>query len=284
MPVSIPPLLAKHCAKTEERRQWLEALPNSIAAVQERWGLSLAEPFDHMYVSCSWVALATLADGSRAVLKMGMPHFEAEQEMEGLQFWNGDAAVRLLASDRRRNAMLLERCEPGTPLFSIPEREQDLVITSMLRRLWKTPQQSDFRPLSALIEYWSEETRKLRDKWSDSVVNEGLQVLAALAAEPRDGVLLATDLHSGNVLRAQREPWLMIDPKPFVGDPAYDLTQHLINCEERLQTNPHDLIQRVADLAQVDADRVRLWLFGRAAAEPRDQWTNWKTDLARKLS
>jgi streptomycin 6-kinase len=87
-------------------------------------------------------------------------------------------------------------------------------------------------------------------------------------------VLLATDLHAGNVLRAQREPWLAIDPKPFVGDPAYDATQHLLNCEGRLLADAEGTIARVAGLMQLDPSRVRRWLFARLAAEPRDDWAN----------
>jgi streptomycin 6-kinase len=60
-------------------------------------------------------------------------------------------------------------------------------------------------------------------------------------------MLLATDLHAGNVLRAEREPWLVIDPKPFVGDPAYDATQHLFNCGARLRADPEGTISRFAD-------------------------------------
>ena len=98
-------------------------------------------------------------------------------------------------------------------------------------------------------------------------------------------VLLATDLHAGNVLRAEREPWLVIDPKPFVGDPAYDGTQHLFNCSARLQAHPERTIQRLADLLGVEYERLRLWTFARAAAEPRDDWSNreWM-DLARAIA
>lgn len=98
-------------------------------------------------------------------------------------------------------------------------------------------------------------------------------------------VLLATDLHAGNVLRAQREPWLAIDPKPFVGEPAYDATQHLLNCEARLRSDPDGTIRRFADLLGVDHERVRLWTFARAAAEPRDDWKDgWLIELARALA
>ena len=70
------------------------------------------------------------ADGRSAVLKIGMPHMEGEQEIAGLKFWNGQAAVKLLESDQVTNAMLLERCEPGTPLFSVTETNK----TSLLQR------------------------------------------------------------------------------------------------------------------------------------------------------
>jgi streptomycin 6-kinase len=96
---------------------------------------------------------------------------------------------------------------------------------------------------------------------------------------------LATDLHAGNVLRAQREPWLVIDPKPFVGDPAYDATQHLFNCSARLRSDPEGTIRRLADLLEVDHERLRLWIFARAAAEPREDWSNGdRLDVARNIA
>jgi streptomycin 6-kinase len=85
---------------------------------------------------------------------------------------------------------------------------------------------------------------------------------------------LATDLHAGNVLRSEREPWLVIDPKPFVGDRAYDLVQHLHNSEARLDRDPITVIERLANLAEVNPERLRLWTFARAAADPRDDWSN----------
>jgi streptomycin 6-kinase len=99
-----------------------------------------------------------------------------------------------------------------------------------------------------------------------------------------EDLLAATDLHAGNVLRARREPWLVIDPKPFVGDPAYDATQHLFNCGGRLRTDPEETIHRFADLLGVEHERVRLWMFARAAAEPRDHWDDDSVGLACALA
>jgi streptomycin 6-kinase len=126
-----------------------------------------------------------------------------------------------------------------------------------------------------MIAYWSEETRTQVEHWRDEgLVREGLRLFEELSRSTTEHVLLATDLHAGNVLRARREPWLVIDPKPFVGDPAYDATQHLRNCDVRLRSDPDGTIRHFADLLGIDGDRIRLWMFARAAAEPRDNWND----------
>jgi streptomycin 6-kinase len=155
--------------------------------------------------------------------------------------------------------------------------------------MWRAPAASDrFRPLSALTAFWAEETLADASHWQDvGLVRAGLELFHQLprTAEAEAHVLLATDLHAGNVLRAEREPWLAIDPKPFVGDPAYDATQHLFNCVSRLSEDPDGTIGRFADLLDVDRKRVRLWLFARAAAEPRDEWADsQRLTLARRLA
>ena len=80
-------------------------------------------------------------------------------------------------------------------------------------------------------------------------------------------MLLCTDLHAGNVLAARPEPWLVIDPKPFIGDPAFDAVQHMLNCDERLADDPVALARRMAGLIDLDLERVRLWLFARCVQE-----------------
>jgi streptomycin 6-kinase len=282
----VPERLAAACAGSPERTAWLERLPSALATVTRRWSLTLAAPFDGDKVSCAWVAPATRADGTRAVLKLGMPHMEAEQEIDGLRFWSGDPTVRLLNADDGLGAMLLERCEPGTWLRLVPEPEQDLVVARLLRRLWRAPAEPHpFRPLAAMTSSWSQETLAAGRRWADAgLIRAGLRLFEELPRTAPVHVLLATDLHAGNVLRAQREPWLVIDPKPFVGDPAYDATQHLLNCEQRLRSAPDPTIRRFADLLGVDHERVRLWTFARVAAEPRDGWDDDSVALARALA
>jgi streptomycin 6-kinase len=165
---------------------------------------------------------------------------------------------------------------PGTTLRERPEAEQDWVIAELLKRLWRPPVvPHPFRPLSAMTKYWSKLTIADAERWPDAgLVREGLRLFDELPKTADAEVLLATDIHAGNVLRSERMPWLVIDPKPFAGDPAYDSTQHLFNCVERLRGDPDRMFRRMGDLLGVDHERVRLWTFARAAAEPRDDWSD----------
>jgi streptomycin 6-kinase len=282
----VPERLAASCRKSPETMAWLERLPGVLAELERRWVVTLGPPYDGPEVSASWVAPVLREDGTSAVVKVGLPHMEAEHEIDGLRFWDGDPTVRLFQADDAFGAMLLERCEPGTALRSLAEPEQDVVIADLLRRLWRVPSAPHpFRPLSEMIGSWTGETMSNEQHWSDpGLVRDGLRVFDdLLRSQTDDHVLLATDLHAGNVLRSQREPWLVIDVMPFVGDPAYDATQHLLNCEARMRNDPHGTIARFADLLEVDPERVRAWMFARVAAESGGDWQSWG-DLARILA
>lgn len=278
MRTKFPSQLVVNCQKTPERGAWLENLPQLLDRFLIDWSLRLESPF-HQRGSCSWVSPVTRSDGTRAVLKLAMPHMEGKDEIQGLRYWSGRSMVKLLEADEYSGAMLLERCLPGTALRSQPEAAQDGIIAAVLKRIWKSPTETvalrHFRPLSHMIDLWIRETIAQCHLWPDAgLVNEGLRVMKDLARQTATDVLLATDLHAGNVLRAEREPWLAIDPKPFVGDRSYDPVQHLMNCETRLHRDPAGLVNRVADFTEVDPQRLRLWMFSRAAADPRDDWTN----------
>ena len=226
----VPTQLVSACRGVPDRGAWLEQLPGIVHELRVRWSLTLSAPFDGADVSCAWVAAAVRRDGSSAVLKLGMPHMEGAQELHGLRFWDGNAIVRLLEADEELNAMLLERCDPGTSLRECPEIEQDAVIARLLRRLWRrSPRSHPFRPLSTMLEHWAGETLASAPEWLDAgLVREGLRAFGELSRPSADEVLLFTDLHAGNVLRATREEWLAIDPKPFVGDRAYDATLRVV--------------------------------------------------------
>ena len=226
----------------------------------------------------AWVAPVRDRAGRELVLKVGWRHLEAEHEPDGLRAWRGQGAVLLYDSCQlgRSTALLLERCEPGTPLSTVrPEAEQDLIVASLLRRLWQAPTAGlPFRPLHAMCQAWVTEFHERLASLppgtgvlDPGLARAGADLFLTLAGSADHEVLLCTDLHAGNVLAARREPWLVIDPKPFAGDPCYDVLQHMLNCEERLAADPAGLAQRMADLLDLDGRRVRLWLFARCVIE-----------------
>lgn len=294
---------------------WLARLPEVVAGAATRWSLQIGPPFQPGGHT-SWVAPALSPTGGRVVIKVTWPHYEADHEADGLRRWEGRGAVRLLDAQALSDArlLLLEACSPGSPLSDLPESEQDVVIAKLLGRLWISPPPDDpFRALQTMCEAWAdafehEEARRRDAVLKDGrmpagmpagavdgvaagvaagavdagLVREGIELLRRLPTEAGRDVLLCTDLHAGNVLSSDREPWLMIDPKPYVGDPAYDLVQHLLNCRRRLHADPRGLVKRVADLSGVDRERLQRWLFARCIQESH-QWPDL-LEVARQVS
>ena len=277
-------LQASTVGNREERAAWLSALPHRIEDVTARWGLQLGDPFEPGG-NCSWVAPGTDADGREIVLKVAWRHTEALHEAEGLAVLGGSGAVEVHAFEHLgadTTAMLLERCRPGVELRTRPEAEQHVVIAELLRSVWVVdlPTDHPFRPLSVMADEWIAGAEVVQaaepERLDAGVAREGLALFRQLSRSGPSEVLLCTDLHASNVLSGERRPWLLIDPKPYVGDPHYDVTQHLINCTESLQADPIGLLTEVADLAGLDAERVRLWLFARCVQETLSEGSPWR--------
>ena len=230
----IPEDLAR-AAAGEGREDWLAGLPVMVARIATCWQIEVDDPF-LPGGQTAWVAPARDDAGHDLVLKVGWPHPEAAHEADGLRAWDGAGAIRVYRADKRAEAtlLLLERCRPGTQLRAEPAEEHDLVIAGLLRRLWVQPRKGHgFHPLADMCDYWAgrydERSPAERSCLEPRLANEGIRLLRALPRSGADPVLLHTDLHAGNVLAAARERWLAIDPKPYVGDPAYDVTQHIFN-------------------------------------------------------
>jgi streptomycin 6-kinase len=273
----VPRYLAETASREDGLREWIAGLPEIVAGLADRWSLSVGEPFQPGG-QCSWTAPATGPGSAELVLKVGFqfPGGEERDEAAGLQIWGGNGAVRLHAACQSESmyALLLERCMPGTPLGQVlPEPEQDLVVAGLLRRLWAQQHAGyAFRPLAQMCQAWADEFEAeyaagAAGRIDPGLARAGIALFRELPTTADSQVLLCTDLHGDNILAARREPWLVIDPKPYFGDPAYDVLQHMLNCEDRLAADPAALAARMAGLAGVDAARVRQWLFARAVQE-----------------
>jgi streptomycin 6-kinase len=276
-------------AACEGRQEWLATLPATIEQLEARWSIAVEEPFQPGGQT-AWVA-PVRGGAADLVIKVLWRHPEAEHEADGLLAWDGNGAVALYAAcevSAETTALLLERCRPGTALRALPEAEQDPVVAGLLRRLWiEPPAGHRFRPLQDMCEAWAGEFEHKRLEQGsagldDGLVREAMALFRELPAGAERDVLLCTDLHAGNVLAAERERWLVIDAKPYVGDPAYDALQHMLNCDARLHADPRGLALRMAELLGLDAERVVLWLFARCVQESAD-WPQL-ADVARRLA
>ena len=268
MELNIPAFLVELAQKESEVALWLENLPNNVADVAQRWELEIGEAFEQD-ASCSFVAPAILKEGSTAILKLGFPHTEALHEIEGLKVLQGNVSVKLYEFDKKLNALLLEKCEPGRHLRTEPAEKQDEVLASILPQLWQTKfPAGTFRPLKEMVDQWNRETKEALATFPDKkLALKGCRLKEELIDSTSQHVLLATDLHAGNVLSAQRKPWLVIDVKPYVGDPHYDLTQHLLNCLDRVEEDGKALIRKLANSCKLDELRLQKWLYARLIAE-----------------
>jgi streptomycin 6-kinase len=205
---------------------WLDSLASVVDACSERWSLRVGPAFEGQNVS--HVRAVDLPDGTPAVLKINFPEPESEHEADALRLWDGRGAVKLLGYEQSMRALLLERCEPGTPLWAIEDDEEATHIAAeALRRIWRAPPAGHaFRSLREEAAWWA---GKLPADWDAlgrpferRLIDEAVAACLELGPDQCDEVVLHQDFHGGNVLRAEREPWLVIDPKPLVGERAFD--------------------------------------------------------------
>jgi streptomycin 6-kinase len=253
----------------EEGEAWLEGLPERVAALERAWELTAGRAFDHD--GClSWVAPVRLADGSEAVLKVGIPHDEARYLEEALRLIDGDGAVRLLRASEDGYSLLLERCVPGTNVSSLGQEQGNAVGAGILQRIWREPGPDvPFVRIAESAAGWCQEfLGEAPAAGYEAVLIERAVVLCRELAEsqPRQ-VLLHGDFHPGNVLAAEREPWLAIDGEPLVGDPAFDLAEWLCDRADAAQQAPDPRaairrqIRQMSDLLDLDPARVAGWAF-----------------------
>ncbi|MEU4176976.1 aminoglycoside phosphotransferase family protein [Streptomyces sp. NPDC026589] len=210
---------------SEQERAWIARLPTLVAELLDRW--ELERDGGTGSGEASLVVPVRRTDGTRAALKLQMPREETTAALIGLRAWNGDGIVRLLDHDPESSAMLLERLDGLRTLASVEDDDVAMnTLAGLMARLHSVPAPEGLRGLGDVARDMlasvptavgalpdPEDRRRLRG-WASAVTE--------LAGEPGNR-MLHWDLHYDNVLAAEREPWLAIDPEPLVGDPGFDL-------------------------------------------------------------
>ncbi len=280
----------------EPGRQWLCALSALLEDCAVRWSLTLLPPFPNL--TFHYVAPAVTADGTQMVLKAGVPSPDLQQEAAALRFYDGWGSVRLLDADPDAGILLLERLRPGQVLTTIADEAHDdeatSIAASVMRSLWRpAPLVHDF----PTVKDWGQGFARMRARFDggsgplpETLVAEAESLFADLLTSSAEPVLLHGDLHHDNILSAERQPWLAIDPKGVVGEPAYEVGALLRNLwsDRHTHTNPGRLLERrtrrLAEELDLDLARVRGWAVAQAVLSAwwtvEDNGDDWASTIA----
>jgi streptomycin 6-kinase len=256
---------------------WLDRLPSIMAGCAQRWSLTVLPPFADL--SYNYVAPAIREDGTHVVLKAGVPHVELFREIAALSWFNGRGIVRLLDADPEEGVLLLERLEPGTPLFSVGDDEEATRIAArLMRSLWKpAPAGHRFATLAG----WAAGLARLRARFDGGcgpfpadLVDRAERLFEELIDSTAKQMLIHGDLHHGSILRSEREPWLILDPKGVVGEPLWDAVYFSRSLLSEATDPKRVLVRRLDQLAQeLGFDRTRLVAWGLAQSILTGWWS-----------
>jgi streptomycin 6-kinase len=254
---------------------WLASLPDLVAECAAEWNLRPEAPFD--------TPISLVVPAGDVVLKLNAPsHVEADTEADALEQWAGRGAVRLLARDDQRRALLVERCVPGTRLWDAGVDEIAVVAELLPRLQVEIGPDHAFALLGDEADRWAEEVPR-RYSLADAPFERAL-LDAALdvyrSVDRSASRLVNQDLHGGNILRAEREPWLVIDPKPLVGERELEASALLRNTTEVTRW-----LDALRDLG-LDRERARGWGIAHNLAwawDERDGWLEEHVEEARRI-
>ena len=246
--------------------RWVDELPSTVRLLVEQWRLRPdGEP---THGQCSLVLPVRTSEGAAAMLKIGFPDEQSEHEHLVLQRWGGEGAVRLLSADPHHRGLLLERLG-ADDLGVVSEAQACGVVADLYRRI-HVPAMPQLRPLSFSIGRWTTELAALARNAPipRRLVEQAIALGTDLAADRTvaDRVI-HTDLHYSNVLAGEREPWLVIDPKPVNGDPHYEIAPMLWNRWDEIAGDIRGGVRRrfwmLVDGAGFDENRARGWVIVR---------------------
>ncbi len=275
-----------------EGKSWLDSLPELIARCERRWSLTVCPPFQDL--SYNFVAPASYDNGRDVVLKLGVPRQELLTEAEALRHYDGRGSVRLLGDVPGEGILLLERLRPGKMLADLwPDEDEKAtrIAGEVMRRLWR-PKPDNHSLIT--FQHWFKGFGRLRRQFNggsgpfpSSLVDKAEKLYAELQDSMSSPLILHGDLHHFNILSAEREPWLAIDPKGVVGEAEYEIGALLRNPVGDMYQYPQILKRRIAILTEMlnlDGQRVIGWAIAQAVLSAwwsyEDHGYGWKTGIA----
>lgn len=276
MTLALPAGLDAQRRRGPDWSAWLDRLPGLVHNLVEEWDLTVESPTWHGY--CSLAVPVRTAAGTPLVLKVSFDgDDESVHEHLALQRWGGRGTVRMLRADPHRRALLLERLHQED-LATIGYQEAAEVVGALYERI-HLPAPPQLRTVTSYVGQSLDDLATLgRDApVPHRLVEQALHLGRALVTDSASaGALVHGDLHDHNVLAGDREPWLVIDPKPMSGDPHYEPAPMLWNRWDEVagagvRTAVRRRFHALVDVAGLDEDRARDWVVVRMVVNAH--WT-----------
>jgi streptomycin 6-kinase len=264
-------------AGSPDGRAWIAALPALSGHLARQWDLTVtSEWVRHGYNA---VVLPVTQSSRPLALKLTWPPGHAQGEAEALAAWRGRGAVKLVAADVPRGALLLERLDASRSLAGIPLAQAAATAGALIRTLAiQAPPpvpalQAAARQLAATF---AARQRSLGDPVPGQWVTLAARLAAGLAGDPVR-CLVHTDLHYDNILASGRpgQRWVAIDPKAAAGAPERSVAELLWTRAGELP-GPHaitGLLAAIVENGQLDPAKAVAWAFVRSI----DYWL-WGLD------
>ncbi|MFB7873909.1 aminoglycoside phosphotransferase family protein [Nocardia sp. NPDC056064] len=263
----------KQYSASESGRRWIAALPRIVAELTDRW--SCVPDGAIRYGEVGLVVPVRHRDLPPAVIKVSFPHPGNVHEPDAYAAWQGTGAVHLYERADEHFAMLLERAEDT--LATVTDNDAALVVQGTLTRTLAVAAPADLPRLEDRMDEWADDITRTAAAFGHPIPHRVLDAALATLRElggDQPALLIHGDLHDGNVLAGQRAPWLAIDPKCFVGDPAYDglnviRSPRFAPLFFAPDPKPQLLryIEIYSDAAELDPVRVRRWIQAGAVKE-----------------
>ncbi|EJL27044.1 aminoglycoside phosphotransferase family protein [Brevibacillus sp. BC25] len=253
----------------EDGRLWLDSFHELIADCEERWSLKVLEPFPLSY---NFVAPVVFQDGRNAVLKLGVPGLDWQRELTAIRAFEGRGMVQLLDADEEKGSMLLERILPGETLDKLSNEDERIQCVADVIKRMQTPI-SRVGKLSSMfptIADWAVGLEKIRPHFQggtgpipEQMVERAMQWYKKLLSTQKEQCLLHGDLHHENILRAEREPWLAIDPKGLIGETEYEVIPFLLNHlpEDGVEEVMKQRVDGLTKALFLQKERVLAWAY-----------------------
>ncbi|NRS18196.1 phosphotransferase [Brevibacillus sp. HB1.4B] len=253
----------------EAGRLWLDSFHELIAECEARWSLKVLEPFPLSY---NFVAPVVLQDGRNAVLKLGVPGLDWQRELTAIRAFAGRGMVQLLDADEEKGIMLLERIMPGETMDKLSSEEERIQCLADVIKRMHTPVSNAGKLASTFptIADWAVGLEKIRPYFQggtgpipEQMVNRAMQWYKKLLSTQKEQCLLHGDLHHENILRAEREPWLAIDPKGLIGETEYEVIPFLLNHlpEDGVEEVMKQRIDGLTKALSLQKERVLAWAY-----------------------